>query len=319
MSTSAIQETEEEKPYECPCCGNETPYEENYWVEGYDSGVCRECHDDEVDTCQLCGDDDVQKSQVSRYIVVKTELADTDRRLPGIYRVKHYPFLSIPIIGGGSMHGSDVLFIDRLPRPDREFEISGHICAKCAAPYEVADKEFYGRVEARVAACKQSWKYNWLWHRERERVSRSVAAHPEMLRDLEEDYQYSLSELRKLWGFSVFAPTWNEYVFLEHSGVKIYWTDEERDWANWLTMRPEPRYRSHSCHPPGIVFAPRGLATWEKIPLRPDRSKDAHGHYYDTGYRYGNEQDFITAAEAACRRAIDAGIITRGRAPEDAR
>lgn len=71
-------------------------------------------------------------------------------------------------------------------------------------------------------------------------------------------------------------------------------------------------------HGPGIVFAPTGLATWQDVPLDPNRTKDHNGDYYDEGYRYGYEIDFITAAKDACRRAIDAGLITRGRAPEDA-
>ena len=111
-------------------------------------------------------------------------------------------------------------------------------------------------------------------------------------------------------------------LFLEHKGVRIYWTHTPRkrgkNYATWLSMRADTKTVGHWGHGPGIVFAPTGLKTWQDVPLDPNRRKDHNGHYYDGGYRYGYEPDYIAAAKDACIRAIDEGLITRGHAPEDA-
>jgi hypothetical protein len=83
-------------------------------------------------------------------------------------------------------------------------------------------------------------------------------------------------------------------------------------------MRADTKLWGGTGYKPGLVFAPTGLKTWQDVPLDPNRMKDHNGDYYDEGYRYGYEPDYIAAAKDACRRAIDAGLITRGHAPEDA-
>jgi hypothetical protein len=60
--------------------------------------VCDSCYRDIVKDCQLCHRDDLMPSDVSAFILVKTELGRTDRRPPGIYRVARHPFLSILIL-----------------------------------------------------------------------------------------------------------------------------------------------------------------------------------------------------------------------------
>ena len=107
-------------------------------------------------------------------------------------------------------------------------------------------------------------------------------------------------------------------LFLEHNGVRIYWPSNRKHDATWLSMRADTKLRGGTGYKNGVVFAPTGLKTWQDVPLDPNRMKDHNGDYYDEGYRYGQEHDFIEAAKAACRRAIDAGLITRGHAPEDA-
>lgn len=298
----------------CHQCGMETPFDESLGAEIGDDGkwqdVCRECYDEIVEACQICGRDDVMPSNVSEFIVVKTELADTASRLPGIYKIKHRPFLSIPMIGSGSLHASDVVFVDRLPRRDSKFEISGHTCNECAKPYASKFEAVYGKVRP-----ARNFRRDPMEERERIHAAATVADNPDMLRDLEIDT--ADEDLQRWCPLPVFATTYHEQLFLEHKGVRVYWTS--RGSANWLTMRPEPSFRNTSYWPPGIVFAPSGLKTWEDIQLDPDRRKDQWGAYYDTGYRYGHEHDYLNAARAACIRAIDQGLITTRHAPEDAR
>jgi hypothetical protein len=115
------------------------------------------------------------------------------------------------------------------------------------------------------------------------------------------------------------TPRSRSRLFLEHKGIRIYYTHTPRkkgtNYATWLSMRADTK---RNCYKPGIVFAPTGLKTWLGVPLDQNRMKDHNGHYYDDGYRYGHEADYVEAAKAACRRAIDAGMITKGHAPEDA-
>lgn len=288
----------------CTECGNESDFENG--IGENESFRCYDCYRASLTDCMLC-EEGVEEDQVSPYIVVKTEFAETGGRLPGIYRIRQRPFMTSAMIGGGWIHGGDVLFIDRLPKADAFFEISGNICFGCAEKhgYPSADSRVYGRTKDTEI----------LRRKERRHVQGVVAEHPEMLRDLETD---AVDEDFQRWcPLPVFAPTYHELLFLDHHGVRVFWTGGRS--VTWLTIRPEPRFRNTSCFPGGIIFAPTGLKTWEPIKLDPNRSKDRHGKYFDDGYRYGSEHDFIEAARQACIRAIDKGLITTTHAPEDAR
>jgi hypothetical protein len=127
----------------CKSCGNDVDYDDSLYLDGT-GDVCRDCYDDEVETCQICGDQDVVPKQVSEFILCKAELSTTADRPPGIYRVLSYPFLTCSMLGGGSMHYYDVLFIDKLPKAEEGYEISGKICKSCAKAYHDKQREAYG-------------------------------------------------------------------------------------------------------------------------------------------------------------------------------
>ena len=291
MKTTATKAT-------CSSCGDDLTEDDGI------SGECYECYRESLTDCMLC-EESVEEGEVSPYIVVKTEFAKTGDRLPGIYRIVSRPFMTSCLIGAGWLHGDDLLFIDRLPGPDDSYEISGHICNGCAKRrgYQRINSRAYGKAKGHKA----------LSSLERQRVMAVLKKHPEMLLDLDTD---TIDEDLQRWvPIDISLPSYRPLLFLEHKSVRIYWT--HKGWATWLTLRPEPSFRGK--YTPGLVFTATGLKTWEGIPLDPNRAKDRWGSYYDTGYRYGHEHDFIHAARAACIRAIDQGLITPTHAPEDAR
>lgn len=123
----------------CSECGNEDDFENG--VGDAESFLCYDCYRESLTDCALC-QEGVEEEQVSPYIVVKTEFAETGNRLPGIYRIRRKPFMTSCMIGSGWIHGRDILFIDRLPRADACFEISGNICVQCAEDhaYRLTDR-----------------------------------------------------------------------------------------------------------------------------------------------------------------------------------
>lgn len=286
------------KKQECDHCGFGMRDDEGYWAEGHEN-VCQSCYYHIVKTCQLCGDEDVMPSQVSEFIVVKNELARTATRLPGIYRIKRRPFLLIPIIGGGNLIGSDVVFVDRLPRSDHDYEISGHVCTKCARPYAKRFRAIYGGLPDRMKKIRGKY-VDVMFERERVRVASVAKRHLEMLRDLEEDHDYTLARLREVWDLPN-VQTWHEWLLLEHKGVKvykIYWSDRHGD--SWLTLRPEPRYRNDRCCEPGVIFCASGLPTF------PRWDYDANSDVYRDPYDYARQH-----SRPAIIAAIDRGMLTQ--------
>lgn len=283
---------------ECDRCGCEMREDEGYWAEGHDN-VCSECYHAIVETCQLCGDDDVMPSGVSEFILVKNELARTATRLPGIYRIKRRPFLCIPMIGGGSLLGADVVFVDRLPKPDREYEISGHVCKKCAQSYAKRFRAIYGDVSDRTK--QRGGKYfNPMCERERVRVASVARRHPTMLRDLEEDAAYTLAELRQRWDLPR-VKAWHDWLLLEHKGVKVYAIyPGDRYGDSWLSLRPEPRYRNDRCREPGVIFCASGLPTY------PQWGYEANRDTYHNHYDYARQH-----SRPAIIAAIDRGLLTQ--------
>lgn len=283
---------------ECDRCGCEVREDASYWAEGH-THVCSECYHAIVKTCQLCGDDDVMPSGVSEFILVKNELARTATRLPGIYRIKRRPFLCIPMIGGGSLMEADVVFVDRLPKPDREYEISGHVCKKCAQSYAKRFRAIYGGVSDRFHSVRGKF-INPMAERERVRVASVARRHPTMLRDLEEDAVYTLAELRQSWDLP-HVQTWHEWLLLEHKGVKVYAIyPGDRYGDSWLSLRPEPRYRDDRCREPGVIFCASGLPTYPQWDYEANR--DTYHNHYD--YARQHSRPAIIAA-------IDQGLVTQ--------
>lgn len=267
----------------CNECGNETPFDESLGAEvgklGQWKDVCRDCYNEIVTTCQLCGED-AMPSDVSEFILCKAELSTTAARPPGIYRVAHRPFLSIPLIGSGSLHGNDVLFVDKLPKPDREYDISGHICHKCAIPYHKIFKRVY-RIRKSLApamiemrGCKGR-EAKWMavltgsrkgWDIQKNYTRKTILANPDMLRDLESSPCPKWGEwadIKKHYDLPDGLPTYHDWLFVEHKGVKVYRCYEES--TGWLALNPDPEFRnSHKSSP--LIFAASGLPTWKSPP-----------------------------------------------------
>jgi len=293
----------------CNDCGTQLREDEGYWAEGRKKDVCSECYRDIVSDCTICGDEDVMPSDVSDYILCKAELSTTARRPPGIYLVIDRPFLSIPLVGTGSLHASDVLFIDKLPKRDDQYDISGHICKACSKPFARTYRAAYGGFHAsgeyrrykhpKMSALRFS-KAGWEFMRD---YTRSVIlANPDMLRDLECDsvdedadghhLSYAnandWNEIKELYKLPD-LPTYYEWVAVNRKGVKVYHTIPG-SWY-WMSLRPEPMFRNAAGRSKE-TFGPSSLPT------------------YDSGgvYDYCSTGQFC---KPAIIKAIDQGILTQ--------
>lgn len=308
---------ESEEMIECHDCGSEVPEEESYGAETGKRGewhdVCRDCYDDIVSDCQLCGASDVMPSDVSEFIVVKHELAQTDTLPPGVYLVLSRPFLSIPMIGSGSIFGSDVLFIDRLPVPDHQVEISGHICRKCAPAYRATYNRAY-RIRPNLRrffikqypGCKterEKWhaflKYTrWGQQLVSGHIRRTLVKHPQIIRDLEcSPDSYRWMELKNAYRLPDLK-TYNEWPLLTHNGVTVYkMYQDDTTGDSWLTLRPEPKFRTHG-GANGTTFCASSLPTCPQFDYDAPENK---GHNHDHHYRIHS----IPAIKAA----IEQGFI----------
>ena len=261
--------------------------------------VCDSCYRDIVETCQLCGSDDLMPSDVSRFILVKSELGHTADRPPGIYEIVNYPFLSIPMIGGGSMGHGDVIFVDCLPKSDFFYDISGHICKKCAKPYAVKRRAVYGSKEMTRYWNPKEWAI------QREHIRSVILANPDMLRDLEceTDEKYSdWADLKELFCLPKGIPTYHEWRLLKYKGVTVYMTNRDAVRGDgWLLLKPEPKYRRYAYgswgEEPGVMFCASSLPTFKNHP--------DDGTYYSL-YDWNKQQSL-----PAIRKAIALGLITQ--------
>lgn len=300
----------------CEECGTELDEDddETYGTDKHGT-LCRECYDEYVETCQLCGNDDVYPANVSEFIVVKNELAGR-AMCPGIYLVLARPFIFGSMLGGGSIQESYVLFVDKLPKPDKHYEISGYICKGCAKPYTKTLREAYAGHTAkwldanRWGRPKKGRKNTW--DLETERMRAVILANPDMLRDLEcdtidEDSEgnhlcyadaSAWKELKERCKLPDGIPTYHELVFVEHKGVKIYycsdWQAEDSTQTGWLTWHPEPRFRNNG-HGKDCFSA-------SSLPQYIRRDEDTPS-YYD--YEQKKRE------RAAVIAAIDAGMLTQ--------
>lgn len=262
-----------------------------------DIDVCDECYYDLTNACQLCSER-FSDEDTSPLILVKAELGSTGRRPPGIYMITRRPFMSIPMIGSGSLHGGDVLFVDKLPEFDRAYEISGHICNGCAAPFAAKCFTVYG------ADIKMYDEHRWKV--EREHTRRTILANRDMLRDLEcdpnntdQDGKHLLyvnandwEDIREVYDLPE-LPTYHELLFVEHQGVKVYETRSYRGFCNdvgWLALSPEPRYRCGAGSIFPQTFAASGLPTYVR-----DLSRGYYDNYDDSmqAVKLAIEQGFL--------------------------
>ena len=298
----------------CASCRSPLEHDEGYWAEGYKRDVCGECYYEIVKTCQLCGKDDVMPGNVSEFILCKAELTKTCRpgRPPGIFRILRRPFLSIPIIGSESMDGNDVLFVDKLPRFDRHYDISGHICQDCAKPYHKKFSAIYGSKPERYT--RQGWNKQ-LWVTEREHTRSTILANPDMLRDLECDsvsvdrrtgkkiegaWTGDWDEMRETYLLPGDLPAYHEWLLISYKGVKVYLTDREGIHGDgWLVLKPEPHYRR--CAFGGSHSEPAGLFTASSLPTYKHKPDDGK---YHSPYDGDREQSL-----PAIRKAIRLGLL----------
>lgn len=243
----------------CYQCGTPTRPDDMLGAECTPRGrwkdVCQECYHDIVCTCQVCGDTDVMPSDVSDFTLLKAELATTGTRPPGIYRIRSRPFMTSSMLGGGFIHGYDLVFVDRLPKPDHKCEISGHVCAKCAVNYAAKFQAAYGcEIEALKAFDKASWE------KERQHTRATILANPDMLRDLEctPDEWSRWADLKELYDLPDMA-TYHEWLFLEHKGVRVFRC--YRGSSSWLALDPDPKYRDGR-YGHALIFDASSLPTW---------------------------------------------------------
>jgi hypothetical protein len=262
--------------------------------------VCRSCYDEIVKTCQLCGNPDLMPSDVSRFILVKAELASTADRPPGIYQILSYPFLSIPMLGGGSIMAGDILFIDKLPKPDAHYDISGHICKDCAKPYAIKRKEVYGERKMTDYYKPESWQL------QREHVRSTILSNPDMLRDIECDKESHTDweDLQEKFCLPPELPTYHEWVLLNYGGVKIYKTHQsDKHGDSWLLLRPEPKFRNLAFCGGGDRAKEGGLFCASSLPTFPQEPNDG---------KYHNPYDWARQHSLpAIRKAIKLGLITQ--------
>jgi hypothetical protein len=280
----------------CGNCGCDVDEEETRWVDSQD--VCDECYDELTNECQLCRDR-FEDRDTSRFILVKAELGSTDRRPPGIYWVASRPFLSVPMIGGGHLHGSDLVFVDKLPEFDQAYEISGHICKGCAKRkrYESKLRHVYGKRKLKSYDPDR-------WIKERKYTRRVILANPNMLRDLECDTTHKdengrhlsyanandWNDIKKLYSLPD-LPTFHEWLFVEHKGVRVYKTSLSMHDPGWLSVSPEPRFRRGA----GCLF-PQTFSASSLPTYGPYDSRRSFYHGYDEAMRsvkHAIEQGFL--------------------------
>lgn len=298
-----LDESEPSGQIKCAYCDCEVDFDDSRYLEGA-GDVCQGCFCEAVHTCQLCGNDEVLDHDVSNYIVVKAELAETDDILPGIYKITSRPFLSIPLVGSGNIWGNDVLFVACLPKPDWHYEISGHICRKCAWPYSQIYGRVYGQIRhrrgfrRRLAATREPW-----YNAQRRHVKASFERNPLRLRDLETDYPEDLETLQRKWGLSKLR-TYHEWLLLEHGDVRIYKTHRtDRHGDGWLLLKPEPKYRALAYGSGYNVRKEEGMVLFcaSSLPTFPTRPDDDKYHWSDDWKR--------RHSVPAIKRAIELGLI----------
>lgn len=265
----------------CEICGEEC-----------EDNLCEDCYLDETNECMICGER-FEDEDTSDFILAKAELSSTGKRPPGIYRVTSRPFMVQPMLGDGWLTPSRIRFVDKLPSPSSEYEISGHICNGCAEPYRLTHDKIYGGDDS--------------WDRERQYTRDVILSNRDMLRDLEcdsttegADGKYLTYSSAKDWEDIQDTyqlpdlPTYHEWIFIEHAGIKVFRTCQSYSSSDpgWLSLSPEPRFRSGAGRLFPETFAPSGLPTYESFDWNDSR-------YYEGARR----------AREAIVKSIDRGFL----------
>jgi hypothetical protein len=314
---------EDAETFECSHCGCTLDEDDATWHDDI-GDVCRECFYDNVSTCQICGDEEVCDSQLSAYILVKAEFSGD--RPPGIFRVLRRPFMSIPLIGNGHLHTSDVAWVAPLPKPSHDYDSSGHICKACSKPYEAIWKRVYQYApRAKSYGPKVRWNkvkkpgqrhhgkthrhYWWPhkhWLTERAHTRRHLLKHPAILRDFESPliinpdtgYKHThLHNIESIYSIDLSRRrTWHDWTLFRYKGVSIYGCYSIHDkLGSWLMLDPDPLKRclSYRNRNPYAVLVPYCLPTFPKESIS------------ESGYSYIKND----IAKKAIIEAIDQGLL----------
>ena len=204
--------------------------------------------------------------------------------------------------------GNDVLFVACLPKPDHHYEISGHICKKCAWPFSQIYGRVYGQINEGHGGRYRTKKGFWPLHSaQRIHARKCFDRNPARLRDLETDYAQDLETLQKKWGITS-NQTYHEWLLLEHCGVRIYSTSfGDRHGDGWLLLKPEPKYRAMA-YGGWVRGEEKGHALFcaSSLPTYPNYDHDApenQGKYHDH-YGWGRQHSI-----PAIKKAIEQGFI----------
>jgi len=271
------------KKFTCSRCGEKYPDEEARSVEvkrGVYEDFCDHCEAEETTTCTISSEN-LDPAQESKFILIKTEAANTMDRPPGIYRVVERPFYTGCIVGSGWMHADSLLFVAPLPKPDVTYDLSGKISrasvqrlgihkvwrkaygkAACKAAgkraYKALQKEFPGEnLKEKFWDLKHNRDEFDLRASEKEHARATILANPDILRDLECDAESrdgngnhisyaddsSWKAIQAWLGLPDGLPTYHELVILSHKGVKVYGSYHGSKANNWIHLQPEPRFR----------------------------------------------------------------------------
>lgn len=279
------------KTCECAHCGSTIEEDESYGIQTSRhkwEEVCNSCELDLQQTCQITKEE-IDPAEVSRFVVLKTEAAETMGFLPGIYRTLDNGFYTGCLLGSGWMNRRSLLWIAPLPKPDETYDISGHICRSAAVPFAKIWRKTYGAAGLKAAATlrhKEAPKYDkWdqrhpsTQNRQRRaewfHARKTVLENPDILRNLECDQTDTDEEgnhipyadnshwkdVQEALALPDGLPTYHEWVFVEHKGTKVYYAGYKGA-DSWMTLDPEPKARSNG-HGPNC-FAISGLPNWGK-------------------------------------------------------
>jgi hypothetical protein len=149
------------------------------------------------------------------------------------------------------------------------------------------------------------------WQIEKAHTRNTILENPDMLRELECDnetnrqtgaYAHKWEDLQKRYDLPL-LPTYHEWLFVEHQGVKVFTTSPlstPYHAEGWFVLRPEPCYRNTHRSNEGLMFAACSLPTYPKI----DHGKMDGPHAYNSY----NRQRY---SKPAIINAINQGILTQ--------
>lgn len=303
MNTTTTEEEEEEQ-IECAECGTTyNPDDGGGLIDGIGE-CCGHCYYDAGTECQLCGERyGDQDKYWSGLIVANHEFVrEGGLWVPGLYLAKGSPYTGA-MIGSGTVNSDNLLYAGWDPTKQLP-DLSGYVCRGCGSAHSRAARLYYGnnrkswRGEGPAYALEAHW------------MRTTLAAQPGLLRG----HECEPSGLDELWQRLDIAPmpTWNEWLQVEHRGVRVWRQHQWNDWK-YCVLRPEPRYREDRINLAEKDEYPnrweRNTSTFHVTDLATHHPGDWHGNHGSSVDRH--------EAEEAIRAAIDRGILTQqGIVPE---